>query len=65
MEQDPAVSYAQSNEVRVRWRELADAVEHKGEHVIVQRYTRPVAVVVPVEWYEQARQALTNGKEKP
>jgi prevent-host-death family protein len=64
MGEDPATSYAQSNEVRVRWRELADAVEHKGEHVIVQRYTRPVAVVVPIEWYEQARQALKEN-EKP
>lgn len=65
MEEDPAVSYAQSDEVRRRFRELLDAVEHKGEHVIVQRYTRPVAVIVPIDWYEQARQALANGNEKP
>jgi prevent-host-death family protein len=42
------------------WRELLDAVEHKGEHVTVLRYDRPAAVVVPVEWYEQAQQALSE-----
>jgi prevent-host-death family protein len=65
MDPDEVNSYASSDEARRRWREMLDAVEHRGEHVIVQRYTRPVAAVVPVKWYEQAQQALANGEEKP
>jgi len=60
---DPVSSYASSDEVRRRWRELLDAVEHRSEHVIVQRYTRPIGVIVPIGWYEQAQQALNEENE--
>lgn len=49
-----------SDEARRSFRDLLDAVEHKHEHITVLRYDKPAAVVVPVEWYEQARQALGN-----
>ena len=47
-----------SSELREHSREILDAVEHKGQHVTVLRYGKPGAVVVPVEWYEQAKVAI-------
>ena len=52
------MSYASSDDARRRFRELLNAVEHKGEHVIVQRYAHPAAVIVPVDWYKQAKLVL-------
>ena len=58
------MSYASSDDARRRWREFLNAVEHKGEHVILQRYGRPAAAVVPVDWYEQAKRVLGIEQEK-
>lgn len=30
----------------------------RGKHVGVTRYGRPLAVIVPSEWYQEARKAL-------
>jgi prevent-host-death family protein len=49
-----------SDEARRSFRKLLNAVEHNGEHVTVLRYSMPAAVVVPVGWYEQAKQALSE-----
>jgi len=51
-----------SDEVRRRFRELMDSVEHHDAHVTVMRYRKPAAVIVPIEWYEQARSLLRNGE---
>jgi PHD/YefM family antitoxin component YafN of YafNO toxin-antitoxin module len=37
---------------------ILNEVEHQGEHVTVLRYDTPAAVIVPVEWYRQAKDAL-------
>ena len=44
----------QSDEARRNWRGLLNEVEHRGEHIILLRYTTPTAVLVPVGWYENA-----------
>jgi prevent-host-death family protein len=44
-----------SDEARARFSTLIDEVTHEDAHIYVLRYDKPVAVIVPVEWYEQAR----------
>ena len=46
-----------ANEARLKMRDILTAVE-RGEHVQIQRYDTPTAIVVPVEWYEHQRAAL-------
>jgi len=53
-----------SDEARRNLRYLLSEVED-GRHVTITRWNIPTAVMVSVDWYEQAQQALTNGKEKP
>lgn len=48
----------QSDEARRTWRDVLNDVEHNSEHVQIMRYTTPAAVMVPVEWYEQARELM-------
>jgi prevent-host-death family protein len=50
-----------SDEVRRRFRVLLNEVEHDGAHITVLRYETPAAVIVPVGWYERAREALRDG----
>lgn len=47
--------WVRSDDARRHLRGLLDDVEHDGAHVFVLRYDTPAAVIVPVEWYEQAR----------
>jgi len=47
-----------SDQLRRDLRKLLDEIEHAGEHVVVGRWDKPVAVLVPVDWYEQAKSAL-------
>ena len=47
-----------SDEAKRNFRSLLNHVEHDGEHITILRYNTPAAVIVPVEWYEQARAAL-------
>lgn len=51
--------WVSSNEVRTKFREILDGVAYGGQHVRVQRYGRPAAVIVPSEWHE-ARQDVTD-----
>jgi len=53
-----------SDEARRNLRYLLSEVED-GRHVTITRWNIPTAVMVSVDWYEQAQRALTNGKEKP
>jgi prevent-host-death family protein len=59
MEEEETVS---SEDTRRRFRELMDSVEHHGVHVTVMRYRKPAVVIVPIDWYEQAKSLLRNGK---
>jgi len=52
-----------SDEARRNFRELLDQVA-RGYHVTIQRYDKPVAVMVPVDWYEDAESAWGAQLEK-
>lgn len=54
--------WVRSDEARRKLRDLMDEVEHQGAHVFVLRYARPSVVIVPVEWYEQARATFAKGE---
>jgi len=40
------------------FRSVLDDVERRDAHVTIERWKRPVAVLVPIEWYQRARLAL-------
>jgi len=44
-----------TDELRRNLRPLLNSVERERAHVTVKRYDEPVAVIVPIDWYEQAR----------
>ena len=44
-----------SDAARRNFRGLLNAVEHDGEHITIERWGLPAAVLVPVKWYEDAR----------
>ena len=51
-----------SGDARTNFRQvLTDA--DKGDHITIERYGAPTAVIVPTEWYERAVAALE--KEGP
>lgn len=50
-----------TGELRDELRKLLTDVD-KGEHLEVHRYRSAVAVVVPVDWYEKAVEALKHTK---
>ena len=52
-----------SDDARRNFRRLLNDVEH-GEHVVVLRYGQQSAVVVPADWYEQARSALAANRAR-
>jgi prevent-host-death family protein len=45
-------------EARRDLRKLLNSVEHDSAHITITRYGTPAAVIVPREWYEQAKAAL-------
>jgi prevent-host-death family protein len=49
-----------SDEARRNLRDLLDEVEHHDVHVTILRYDKPAGVIVSVEWYEQATQAIKD-----
>ena len=53
--------WVRSDEIRRRLRDLLEDVEHQGAHVYVLRYDKPAAVIVPVDWYEATKTAITEG----
>jgi len=53
-----------SDEARRNFRDLLDEVEHRGMHITIARYDKPAAVVVPVNWYEDAEAAWAASLEQ-
>lgn len=45
-------------ETRDRLRTRVDAVLEEGTHTVVTRHGKPVAVLVPMDWYRRAAEAL-------
>jgi antitoxin (DNA-binding transcriptional repressor) of toxin-antitoxin stability system len=52
-----------SNQARDNFAEVLADVEHNNISYFVKRYKKPVAVIVPVWWYEQAKGLLGNGEQ--
>lgn len=59
MEEEPRV--VQSGWAGRHMRDLLDAAQ-RGEATQVNRYQTPIAVVVPFDWFEEAREALKSTK---
>lgn len=51
-----------SEDARREWRRILNEVE-RGEPVGVTRYGKPLAVVVPAEWYERAQALMAAGEK--
>lgn len=49
-----------TDEMRRNLRELLTEVERDGVHVTIARYNIPAAVMVPVDWYEQAKALISK-----
>jgi prevent-host-death family protein len=52
-----------SNQARDNFAEVLGHVEHDDVHYTVMRYKKPAAVIVPIDWYEQVKGLLENGKQ--
>lgn len=50
--------FVRSDQIRRQLRTILNDVEHNGEHYEIRRYKTPTAMLVPHDWYEQARAAL-------
>jgi prevent-host-death family protein len=42
-----------SDELRRNLRHLLESVEHEDAHVVIKRYDKPAAVIVPIGWYRE------------
>lgn len=47
--------WIRSDEARAKLRDLLDRMARDGIPVYILRYDKPLAVIVPVDWYEDAR----------
>lgn len=54
-----------SAEVRNEIVDVMNRVRYAGDHIEVARYKDRQAVIVPVEWYERACEALGEGARLP
>ena len=55
-----------TEEARRNFRELLNEVEHQGAHIAITRYDSPSAMLVPMEWYDRAVEALAaRGSSRP
>jgi len=48
-----------SEEARTKFRDLMDEVAHDDARVYILRYGKPAAVIVPVKWYEKAKELMS------
>jgi len=56
--------WVRSDEARAKLRDLVDEVAHDDAHVYLLRYDKPVAVIVPVAWYETVKAKIAEGDEQ-
>lgn len=49
-----------ADEARRHFADLLGVIKHGGTHVTVTRHGKPLAVVVPVDWYEQAKALISK-----
>ena len=48
-------------DARAKLRDLVDEVAQDDAHVYLLRYDKPVAVIVPVDWYEEVKAKIAEG----
>lgn len=48
-----------SDDARTRWRDILDAA-NRGEDVVIARYGKPTAVVIPIADYEALQEELED-----
>jgi PHD/YefM family antitoxin component YafN of YafNO toxin-antitoxin module len=56
--------WVRSDEARTKLRDLLDEIAHDGARIYVLRYDKPAAVLVPVDWYEDAEAAWSTQLEQ-
>jgi prevent-host-death family protein len=52
--------WVSTGDARAKFRDLVDAVTQDDAHVYLLRYDKPVAVVVPVDWYETVKAKIAE-----
>jgi prevent-host-death family protein len=55
------VQTLKSDEARNRWRDMLDIVDAGGE-VVIQRYNKPVAVLISYELFEELQEEIDERK---
>lgn len=53
--------WARVGDARAKLRDLVDEVTQADAHVYLLRYDKPVAVIVPVGWYEEVKAKIAEG----
>lgn len=56
--------WARIGDARANFRDLVDEVTQGDAHVYLLRYDKPVAVMVPVDWYDTVKAKIAEGAEK-
>ncbi len=54
-----------ATELRVKTRDLMERVKFRGEHLIVENFGRPMAVVISYEDYMRVKDMLADHKRQP
>jgi prevent-host-death family protein len=52
-----------SKDARQNWRKILDIILARGQDILIERNGKPAAVIVPVEDYENIREALEEYRE--
>jgi PHD/YefM family antitoxin component YafN of YafNO toxin-antitoxin module len=55
----------QIEEARKQLGELVDQARLAGEPTLIMRYRKPAAILVPIDWYEEAAAALDSAGDGP
>jgi len=50
-------------EMRLYLGAIFDSIEKQGEHVVLTRRGKPIAVLVPIRWYREAAKAMDDPTE--
>ena len=59
------VQYLDSNVARLNWRAILDTIKSERSHTVIERYGKPVAVVIPFDEYEELAEVLSVSDGSP
>ncbi len=54
-----------ATELRQKTRDLMERVHYRGEHIIIENFHRPIAVMISYEDYMRVREVFTTASESP